>query len=92
MWTVLGEKLDRKTWRAAIAAHLAGQTRGISIGRSSNRAGFSTSTPIAIVEGDQPPELTGRPYLMTQFRNGNFRKTLYTPSTMKVIVGRDWRP
>lgn len=91
MWKELGEKLDRKAWRAAIAAHLAGQTRGISIGRSSNRAGFSNSTPIEIVDGDQPPELVGRPYLMTQFSNGAFSKVLYTPSTLKVIVGRDWR-
>lgn len=91
MWVSLGEKLDRKTWRAAIAAHLDGETRSISIGRSRNRAGFSNSTPIEIVDGDQPPELVGQPYLMTSFQRGNFRKTLYTPSTLKVIVGRYWR-
>jgi hypothetical protein len=92
MWVALGEKLDRRAWRDAISRHLAGQTRYISIGRSSNQAGFSNSTPIEIVDGDEPPELTGQPYLMTTFRRGSFSKTLYTPSTLKVIVGRDWRP
>ena len=92
-WTKLGERLDKRAYRAAIAEHLRGQRRAISIGMSRNSAGFSNSTPIEVVDWDSPPELQGRPYLMTSFKNGpHFRKTLYTPSTLKVIVGRDWRP
>lgn len=91
-WTKLGERLDKRAFRAVIAEHLRGQRRTISIGRSRNSAGFSNSTPIEFIDGDSPPELQGRPYLMTTFRNGPFRKTLYTPSTLRVVVGRDWRP
>lgn len=91
-WQALGERLDKRAFLAAIAEHLRGQRRVISIGRSRNSAGFSSSTPIEIADGDSPPELQGRPYLMTTFRNGPFRKTLYTPSTLRVVVGRDWRP
>ena len=88
----LGEKLDKRQFRALIADHLKGQTRFIRIGRSSNRAGFSNATPVELVEGMFPPELRGQPYLLTNFRRGNFRKTLYTPSTLHVVVGRDWPP
>lgn len=92
-WQALGERIDKRAYRAAIAEQLRGQRRAISIGRSRNSAGFSNSTPIEFIDGDSPPELHGRPYLMTSFKNGpNFHKTLYTPSTLKVIVGRDWRP
>jgi hypothetical protein len=89
-WAFLGELLDKRAYRAAIAAYLRGQSRSISIGRSYNTARFSNSTPIDVVEGDSPPELVGKPYLMTTFRRGNFSKTLYTPSTLRVVVGRDW--
>ena len=90
-YTELGEKLDRKAYRAAIARHLAGQRRSIQIGRSRNDAGFSSSTPIETIDGDAPPELVGQPYLLTTFRRGSFTKALYTPSTLRVVVGRDWR-
>jgi hypothetical protein len=66
------------------------QTKSIAIGMSRNVATVGTSTPIEIIEGDQPPTLEGRPYLKTQFRNGGFSKTLYTPSTLKVTVGKLW--
>lgn len=90
-WSKLGETLDKRAYRAAVANVLKGQTRSISIGRSKNVSGFSNSTPIEVVEGDSPPELVGQPYLMTTFRRGNFSKTLYTPSTLRVVVGRDWK-
>lgn len=91
MWVKLGETLDRKAYRARIAEHLRGQRKVIAIGRSRNSAGFGSSTPIEIVDGDSPPELIGQPYLMTTMENGpNFRKTLYTPSTLRVVVGREW--
>jgi hypothetical protein len=89
-YVALGEKLDRKAFRDAIARHLGNQTRSISIGRSLNVAGFSNSTPIEVVDGDSPPELAGRPYLSTTFRRGSFTKNMYTPSTLHVVVGRDW--
>ena len=91
-WLRLGERLDKRAFRAAIAKHLRGQRRSISIGRSCNSSGFSNCTPIEIIDGGSPPELIGRPYLLTTFRRGSFSKTLYTPSTLRVVVGRDWRP
>lgn len=89
-WSILGEKLDNRAYRAAIARALRGQTRSICIGRSCNVARFSNATPIEIVEGDSPPELVGHPHLKTKFMRGNFRKTLYTRSTLRVVVGREW--
>lgn len=68
----------------------AGQYRSISIGRSRNSAGVSSSTPVEIVAGDAAPELAGRPYLSTCFRRGNFSRNLYTPSTLRIEVGSDW--
>lgn len=91
-WIKLGDRLDRQAFRAAIAEHLRGQRRSIAIGRSRNSSGFSNCTPIEIINGDSPPELVGQPYLLTTFRRGSFSKTLYTPSTLHVVVGRDWRP
>jgi hypothetical protein len=91
-YAIVGETLDRRAYREAIAAHLQGQTRMIRIGRSSNVAGFSNSTPIEQVDGDHAPELVGQPYLSTTFRRGSFSRTLYTPSTLRVVVGRDWKP
>lgn len=90
MWTKLGEQLDKKYWRKRIANALRGQSASIAIGRSRNVAAFSNSTPIEIVDGNQPPELVGRPFLLTTFRRGSFSKTLYTPSTLRVIVGKEW--
>jgi hypothetical protein len=78
------------TTYSAISSALAGQTRSISRGRSFNRAGFNATTPITVVAGTDAPELTGQPYLKTQFKNGAFQKTLYTPSTLAVTVGRQW--
>jgi hypothetical protein len=90
MWTKLGEKLDKKQWRKRIAEALRGQRVFISIGCSRNGSGFSNSTPIQIVEGSQAPELVGQPYLSTSFRRGAFFKNLYTPSTLHVVVGKEW--
>ena len=75
--------------RAARRA-LMGQTRTIQIGRSSNTAGVMSSTEVQIIPGDDPPKLLGLPCLKTNFKNGSFQKTLYTPSTLRVVVGRDW--
>jgi hypothetical protein len=81
-----------KATRKQIAHALRGQTRSISKGRSHNSAAFHTQTPIETVPGTQAPELLGHPYLKTQFTNGNFSKTLYTYSTLHVVVGEDWQP
>jgi hypothetical protein len=75
--------------RAARRA-LMGQTRTIQIGRSSNTAGVMSSTEVQIIPGDDPPKLVGLPCLKTNFKNGPFQKTLYTPSTLRVVVGKDW--
>jgi hypothetical protein len=91
-WSKLADRLDRNWLRRAIAKELAGETRTIQIGRSRNVAGLGTNTPIKLVDGDSAPELRGQPCLGTMFRNGSFRKIIYTPSTLHVVVGRDWRP
>ena len=65
--------------------------KSIRIGRSYNEAGVGTRTPFVVTAGTKPPTLEGRPFLKTQFRNGaGFSKTLYTASTLRVEVGKDW--
>ena len=72
---------------------LWGVSRRISIGRSSQSAAVGRSTPVTIVEGNGQPELHGQPYLKTTFSNGRgFSKVLYTPSTMHITVGAEWKP
>ena len=74
-----------------IRAAVEGQSRSISIGRSRNTAGAGSGTPIIVIDGDSPPVLEGQPYLKTNFSNGKgFSKTLYTPSTLQITVGKEW--
>lgn len=89
-WQTCGEKLDRRLFRQVVCEALQGVTRSIAIGRSSNRSGVGSGTPIDVVSGDDPPTLQGKPYLSTTFRRGSFSKTLYTPSTLRVVVGVEW--
>ena len=64
--------------------------KSIQIGRSSNSAGV-VNAPILFVDGVKPPTLEGLPYLKTGFRNGpRFHKILYTPSTLRIEVGKEW--
>ena len=76
----------KKTIRAAVR----GQYRTIARGRSRHSAGAGTGTPIIIIDGDAEPALEGLPYLKTNFRRRGFSKTLYTPSTLKIVVGAEW--
>ena len=48
------------------------------------------STPIVEVDGAARPATAGKGYWKTQMRNGRFARTLYTPSTLRIEVGRDW--
>lgn len=91
-WKAIGEKLDVKRYRNALRDALAGQRRTIAIGRSCNTAGFANGTPIEVIDGAEPPQLKGLPFLSTTFTSGSFTKNLYTPSTLRVVVGQDWRP
>lgn len=59
-------------------------------GRTDGPRRCSTSTPVVFVDGASAPALEGLPYWKTHFRAGNFRKVLYTPSTLHVVVGRGW--
>ena len=86
----LGERLDRQYTRRRIAAYLQDSRAYIAIGRSSNSAGFSANTPIVRVPGGCAPRLEGKPYLKTIYRRGNFSRTLYTHSTLHVVVGENW--
>lgn len=78
--------------RKQIASVLKGQSRSIQIGRSYNTASFGSNTPIIELEGNDAPKLCGHPYLKTEFKRKGFSKILYTPSTLHVIVGKDWKP
>ncbi len=48
------------------------------------------STPIVEVDGDACPATAGMGRWKTHIRNGRFARTLYTPSTLRIEVGRDW--
>ena len=82
--------LDCRKFRKSVRQYLKNESRTIAIGRSRHTAGVGTGTPIEVQDGDGHPVLHGQPYLKTQFRRGNFSKTLYTASTLHITVGRDW--
>ena len=89
-WSTLGAKLDAKHFRSTIVNAVGNATRSISIGRSSNIASVGTGTPIEVIDGDKAPSLEGHPFLSTTFRRGSFTKNMYTPSTLRIEVGREW--
>lgn len=92
LWKLTGEKLDKKCFRQAIAKHLSGQMKTIAIGRSKRSCGYHSNIPIETITGDSPPQLCGHPYLKTTFNNGRgFTKTLYTQSSLHVVVGSNWK-
>ena len=71
---------------------LFGQMRRIAMGRSYHIASVNWQTRVEIVAGDLAPTLEGLPYLKTQFQGkGGFSRTLYTPSTMRIVVGESWK-
>lgn len=62
-------------------------------GRTDHPRYVGWNVPVEEVEGAAAPEVKGLPYWKTNFTAANgFSKTLYTPSTLRVEVGRDWRP
>ena len=75
----------------AIRSAVSGQKNYICIGRSRNSAAAGSGTPIIVTTGGSAPRLAGLPYLKTNFvGGGGFRKTLYTPSTLRIEVGAEW--
>lgn len=48
------------------------------------------SFKITVLKGNEAPFTCGFPYWKTGFTQGNFHKTLYTPSTFKLCVGKEW--
>jgi hypothetical protein len=84
------EALQRIEVRRLVRATAMGQSSRIQIGRSSQEAGVTWSTPIELVAGDRPPKLAGKPCLVTNFRRGRFSRVLYTPSTLRIQVGEEW--
>jgi hypothetical protein len=79
------------TWERSVRRAVRGQTRTIGIGRSVHTAGAGSGTPVEVVDGAGAPRLEGLPYLKTTFRRRGFSKVLYTYSTLKIVVGRDWK-
>lgn len=49
------------------------------------------STPVVFIDGNSAPQVKGLGYWKTTMRNGSFTKTLYTPSTLRIEVGFDWK-
>lgn len=57
-----------------------------------------TPYPIVVVAGDSPPRLEGRSYYWTtpsgrtvvRHPNAYGYRTLYHPSTRRIVVGSDW--
>ena len=80
----------KKTARATL---LGTRIRG-GRGRTDGSAAVTWATPVVIIpDSIQPPTLEGLPYWKTHFSNGaGFSKTLYTPSTMRIEVGENWKP
>lgn len=83
-------KLD---FRRAARKPVLGFYRVNQIKGSRHGAHINTSTPVEIVAGsDEAPHVEGLPYLKTGFNNGHgFSITLFTPSTMRVVVGENWK-
>jgi len=79
-------------FRRLARAHCPKIRLGGGRGRTDRSAGVGASTPVETVPGDSPPQLVGLPYWKTGFSNGSFRKTLYTPSTLRIVVGEKWVP
>jgi hypothetical protein len=74
------KSVNTRSLYAILAPALKGERRSISIGMSRNEAGYSSRTPVLVVGGKLPPELHGNPCL----------KQPYKPSTLHVVVGREW--
>lgn len=85
---------DIKKFDKAARAFLrnTGTTVFAGRGRTDNVGYAHNAVPVEVVAGDSEPRLLGLPYWKTCFRNGAFSKTLYTPSTLRVVVGADWNP
>ena len=91
MHTTIDKQTDIEIKRRA-RQWLLGETTSIQLGRSCNTAAVTWSTHVDIIDdSEEEPELHGQPYLKTHFQNGAFSKTLYTPSTMHITVGREWK-
>ena len=72
---------------------LAGRRFGGGRGRTDHPREITNATPVRITAGDAPPRVEGLPHWKTQFRSGHgFSKTFYTPSTMQIVVGENWKP
>lgn len=84
-------KLSPEFKHAARAAVLGTTVYG-SRGRTDRPAAVTWQTPVKWIVGDAAPVVKGLPYWKTGFSNGRgFSKTLYTPSTLRIVVGIDWK-
>lgn len=62
-------------------------------GRTDYPRQVTVSTPVVVTSNsNHPPRVEGYGYWKTTIRNGSFNKTLYTPSTLCVVVGEKWKP
>lgn len=81
-------------FRRAVRANFLGRRIYAGRGRTDYARRITHSTPVVVVpESSAAPEVKGSGYWKTTFRNGpNFARTLYTPSTLRIEVGADWKP
>lgn len=89
--TKMTTELDISLRRAARKAVL-GTVVHYGRGRTDYPRRVNWSTPVVAIPGDSAPQVKGAGYWKTGFSNGTFRKVLYTPSTLRVEVGENWRP
>lgn len=79
-------------FRRAARAVVLGQRRYGGRGRTDRITSVTWSTHVVIIpNSDQAPIVCGLGYWKTNFRNGDFSKTLYTPSTFRIEVGENWK-
>jgi len=78
--------------KKAARASLLGTHVSGGRGRTDKPAAVTWSTPVVVIPSSaHPPTLKGLPYWKTTMRNGTFSRTLYTPSTMRIVVGENWK-
>ena len=84
---------EHEMWMKRIVRTHAEEKHGLiggHRGRTDSGVSSLSSTPVNVEEGEHEPTAKGLGYWKTGFSNHGFHKMLYTPSTLRVSVGREW--